>query len=132
MLFMLVILLITFITLKIKTPSLPEDNPQDEDSLKTGVWLGIGLFTLTTIYLGLYLIFHSRSSLTLTFFTQSFFHSIVKVGFLSYFVHKTPNLYNFVMNSFQLNVVNPVNEQKNTLRLASFQPTITQKVDVIV
>ena len=59
MLFMLVILLITFITLKIKTPSLPEDNPQDEDSLKTGVWLGIGLFTLTTIYLGLYLIFHS-------------------------------------------------------------------------
>ena len=106
MLLMLVILLITFIALKIKTSSLPEDNPQDLDSMKTGICLGIAFFALTISFLVFYLEY-DWSSLALILLTQSFFHGIVKVGFLGYFIYKTPNLYNFV--SSQLTLVNPVN-----------------------
>ena len=133
MLFMLVILLITFIALKIKTPSFPEDNPQDLDSMKTGICLGIALFTLTISFLVCYLEY-DWSSLALILLTQSFFHGIVKVGFLGYFIYKTPNLYNFVINSFQLTVVNPVNEFLSgniILSFASFQPTVPNRIDVI-
>ena len=134
MLLMLVILLITFIALKIKTSSLPEDNPQDTDSLKTGIWLAIAFFTLVTIYLGFFLVLKS-SSLVLILFTQSFLQGIIKVGFLGYFICKTPNLYNFVINSFQLTVVNPVNEflSGNIIfkSFASFHPTVPNRIDVI-
>ena len=130
---MLVILLITFIALKIKTPSLPEDNLEDKDSIKTGIWLGITLFTIATIFLGCYLVLHG-SSLALILFTQFIFHGIIKLGFLVYFIYKTPNLYNFVMNSFQLNLVNPVNDlgTKFTSSFASFTLTVSNRIDVVV
>ena len=131
MLLMLVILLITFIALKIKTSSLPEDNLQDTDSLKTGIWLGIAFFTLATIYLGFYLVLKS-SSLALILFTQSFLQGIIKVGFLGYFIYKTPNLYNFV--SSQLTLVNPFNGlgTKFTSIFALFKPAAPNRIDVIV
>ena len=133
MILMLVILLITFIALKIKTPSLPEDNLEDKDSIKTGIWLGITLFTIATIFLGCYLFLHS-SSLALILFTQFIFHGIIKLGFLVYFIYKTPNLYNFVMNSFQLNLVDPVNDlaTKFTSSFASFTLTVSNRIDVVV
>ena len=133
MILMLVILLITFIALKIKTPSLPEDNLEDKDSIKTGIWLGITLFTIATIFLGCYLVLHG-SSLALILFTQFIFHGIIKLGFLAYFIYKTPNLYNFVMNSFQLNLVNPVNDlgTKFTSSFASFTLTVSNRIDVVV
>ena len=133
MILMLVILLITFIALKIKTPKLPEDNLEDKDSIKTGIWLGITLFTIATIFLGWYLVLHS-SSLALILFTQFIFHGIIKLGFLAYFIYKTPNLYNFVMNSFQLNLVNPVNDlgTKFTSSFASFTLTVSNRIDVVV
>ena len=130
---MLVILLITFIALKNKTPSYPEENTQDQDSMKTGICLGIAFFTLTISFLVFYLEY-DWSSLALILLTQSFFHGIVKVGFLGYFIYKTPNLYNFVINSFQLTVVNPVNEFLSgniILSFASFQPTVPNRIDVI-
>ena len=132
MILMLVILLITFIALKIKTPSLPEDNPKNWDSMQTGIRLGIVLFALAITYLNFYL-GSDMSSLPQTLFTHSFFHAIVRVGFLAYFIYKTPNLYSFVKNSFQLNVVNPVNELSAnlTLSFASFQPTEPNRIDVI-
>ena len=99
--------------------------------MQTGIRLGIVLFALAITYLVFYLE-SDMSSLARTLFTQSFFHAIVKVGFLAYFIYKTPNLYNFVMNSFQLNVVNPVNELSAnlTLSFASFQPA-PNRIDVI-
>ena len=130
---MLVILLITFIALKIKTPKLPEDNLEDKDSVKTGICLGMALFTIATFFLGCYLVLHS-SSLALILFTQFIFHGIIKLGFLVYFIYKTPNLYNFVMNSFQLNLVNPVNDlgTKFTSSFASFTLTVSNRIDVVV
>ena len=121
---MLVILLITFIGLKIKTSSFPEDNLQDEDSMKTGLWLGIAVFALTSVYLGCYLTIESPLALTLV--TQFLFHCVVKVGFLVYFIYKTPNLSNYVRHSFQINVVHPVNDLATTInQTLSFtvQPT---------
>ena len=130
MLLMLVILLLTSIALKIKTSSLPEDNPQDKISLKTGIWLGITIFTLATIYLGCYLVLEN-SSLALTLLTQSFLHCIIKVGFVAYFIYKTPHLYNFV--SFQLNLVNPVFNDLGTI-IALFKLVVpnNNRIDVIV
>ena len=131
---MLVNLLVTFIALKIKTPSLPEDSPQDLDSMETWICLGIALFTLTMNYLRVYLEF-DRLPLALTLFIQSFFHGIVKVGFLAFFVYKTPNLHNFVINYFRLNVENPFfNELTTTLTsfFVSLKPAKSNKIDVIV
>ena len=124
MLIMLVILLSTFIYLKIKTPSLPEDNSQDQNSTK--IWLGIAVFAMAIIHLGFYILF--QSPLALTLFSQSFHHWIIKVGFLIYFIYKTPNLCNYVKNYFQQNVTHPINEfELSTM----FQPPNNQ-IDVIV
>ena len=128
---MLVILLITFIALKFKISKLPDDNHQDKKSMKTGIWLGIALFSLTLIYLICYLKMYA-SSMALFLFTQSFFHGIVKVGFLACFIFKTPNLCNFVMNSFRLNMVNPVNDVGCTSSFASFNHNVPNRIDVIV
>ena len=127
---MLVILLITFIALKNKTPSYPEENTQDQDSMKTGICLGIAFFTLTISFLVCYLEY-DWSSLALILLTQSFFHGIVKVGFLGYFIYKTPNLYYFV--SFQLNLVNPVFNDLGTI-IALFKLVVpnNNRIDVIV
>ena len=70
------------------------------------------------------------SSLALTLITQSLFHGIVKVGFLAYFIYKTPNLCNFVMNSFRHNLVTPINDL-GTSCVVSFRPTEPNKIDVI-
>ena len=124
MLIMLVILLSTFIYLKIKTPSLPEDNSQDQNSTK--IWLGIAVFTMAIIHLGFYLVFESPLALSLLY--QSFHHWIIKVGFLIYFIYKTPNLCNYVKNYFQQNVTHLINEfELSTM----FQPPNNQ-IDVIV
>ena len=48
---MLLILLITFIALKIKITRIVNDNnPEDEASMQTGMWLGIALFASTIVY----------------------------------------------------------------------------------
>ena len=133
MILMVVILLITCIGLRVKILKLPNNNPQDQKSMRTGIWLGIALFTIATIFLGCYLFLHS-SSLALILFTQFIFHGIIKLGFLAYFIYKTPNLYNFVMNSFRLNLVNPVNDlgTKFTSSFASFTLTVSNRIDVVV
>ena len=97
--------------------------------MRTGIWLGIALFTLTLIYL-VYYLKNYASSLALTLITQSLFHGIVKVGFLACFIFKTPNLCNFVMNSFQHNLVTPINDL-GTSCVVSFRPTEPNKIDVI-
>ena len=71
-------------------------------------------------YLRVYLEF-DRLPLALTLFIQSFFHGIVKVGFLAFFVYKTPNLHNFVINYFRLNVENPFNELTTTFSPSLFR-----------
>ena len=129
MILMVVILLITCIGLRVKILKLPNNNPQDQKSMRTGIWLGIALFTLTLIYL-VYYLKNYASSLALTLITQSLFHGIVKVGFLAYFIYKTPNLCNFVMNSFRHNLVTPINDL-GTSCVVSFRPTEPNKIDVI-
>merc|ERR1712004_37837 len=52
---MLIILLLTFVVLQIKTSGPPsEDNPEDQNSMKKGLWIGIAVFALTAIYLACY------------------------------------------------------------------------------
>ena len=104
---MLVILLITFIALKIKITRIVDDNnPEDEASMQTGMWLGIALFASTIVYVGCYLTIKSPIALTLV--TQFLFHCIVKVGFLVYFIYKTPYLYNHILHTFQISGTRPV------------------------
>ena len=113
---MLIILLLTFVVLQIKTSGLPsEDNPEDQNSMKTGLWIGIAVFALTAIYLACYLTFYKSSPLALTLVTQFLFHCIVKVGFLGYSIYKTPNLYNYVNDSFRINFFHPDNLMTNAV-----------------
>ena len=127
MLIMLVILLITFITLKIKTPSFPEE---EQESSKTRLWLGIIVFAMAIVHLGLYIFVKSSLALNLT--TQFLHHFIIKVGFLAYFIYKTPNLHNYVKSSFQNNLISPFNDLKTTFfhYLAFIQP-VPNQIDVI-
>ena len=127
MLTMLIILLMSFVALQIKAPSLSSEETPEEDTMKTGLWIGIAVFVLSAIYLGWYLTFYRSSPLALTLVTQFLFHCIVKVGFLGYFIYKTPNLCNYVNNSFQINFLHHANLMTNTVT----QPLAPNQTDTI-
>ena len=102
---MLILLCVSFVTLKIKSPSFPEDN-QDEcekDNIKRALWMGIAVSLLGLTHISLSVIL-THSPIALTFINQFLCNSIVKVGCMMYFICKTPKHFDYVRNFFQYRV----------------------------
>ena len=97
---MLILLCVSFVTLKLKIKSFPEAN-QDEDSIKRVLWMGIAVSLSGLTHVCFSMILSSHSPIALTFINQFLCNSIVKVGFKLYFICKTPNLQNYVRNFFK-------------------------------
>ena len=97
---MLIILFLWFIVLKMKIPKFPEDEQDEKATLKRATWMGIFVSLLGLLCMGLYVMF-KHSPIALTLANQFIVNSVVKVGFVLYFISKTPNLYLYVCKCFK-------------------------------
>ena len=108
----ILILFLSFIVLKMTSPTLPVPSTNRVKKYNVTPWLGEIFCMIFICFLIFGLKFFDPHEVLIPFL----FDFVLRVGFPAYYIYSFPPLYGYVSTSFKKNVVRPLKERKENMR----------------